>query len=142
MILTSVGLDEVNFRLIFIRIGVTKVHLQMCNFSVARPRVHVDTPVVCCRRVSIVINGNEVAPTQGLVVVASGSRIRLHSRDGGVHLAYTECSTLALYLGDIGGDIADEIAELFGCDGARFRLCSERLGAFDEVYLRVVHTRE
>ena len=64
----------------------------------------------------IVINGNEVATAQGLVVVASGSRVVLHRQDGGVHLTYTECSTLALYFGDIGGDIADEISELFGSD--------------------------
>ena len=114
----------------------------MCNFRVARPCVHVDTPVVRCRRVGSVINGNEVAPAQWLVVVASGSRVGSHRRDGGVHLTYTECSTLALYLGDICSDIADEVAELFGCDGARFSLGREGLGTFDEVYLRVVHTRE
>ena len=142
MILASISLDEVYLCLIFVRVGVGKVHLQMCNFRVARPRVHVDTPVVRCRRVGSVINSNEVAPAQGLVVVASGSRVGSHSRDGGVHLTYTECSTLALYLGDIGGDITDEVTELFGCDGARFSLRGERLCSFDEVYLRVVHTRE
>ena len=142
VILASVGLDEIYLCLIFIRVRVGEVHLQMCNFCVARPCVHVDTAVVRCRRMCSGINGNKVAPAQGLVVVASGSRVGLHSRDGGVHLAYTECSTLTLYLGDIGGDIADEIAELFGCDGARFSLGREGLGTFDEVYLRVVHTRE
>ena len=142
MILASISLDEVYLCLIFVRVGVGKVHLQMCNFRVACPCVHVDTPVVRCRRGGSVINGNEVAPAQGLVVVARGSRVGSHRRDGGVHLTYTECSTLALYLGDISGDIADKIAELFGGDGARFSLGREGLSAFDEVYLRVVHTIE